>query len=344
MNCLEAQKRLHDFLEDILSESVHEEIKEHLSGCALCQQHALRLGTFTSDLKRLGEAELPYDFVPSLLKTLKKRKHIQPVAVQWKAILTPVALFALLGYAIYLGFPRLSELRPPRLGKKEMSDEKKLTLLQLELIDKRLAKVTEGLYSAEGDQGKGAEASRSRHQVLSLRPFHWHLELENLDAQNSLLAKIKELSIQIKYQSPNLLALVMKQEAFDALFKDLREKNLFEKNKVPIDWEKLPQSKNPLELSLILKRKDLKDKSPGALHWHVNFLRKNSYLLYEELMNKEWNFLFDSPELWVLEVTHAQYLELLQLLKSRSATLLSGQPPEVLETPSIRLQIYIQES
>ncbi|MBI3316744.1 MAG: zf-HC2 domain-containing protein [Candidatus Omnitrophica bacterium] len=338
MSCGEVQKRLHDFLEDILSESLHEEIRKHLAGCSPCQQHALRLGSFTTDLKRLGEAELPEDFAQEVLKIFQKKGMGEKVQIPWQRLLSLATFFVLAGWAVYLGWPQLASVKMAK-KKEGLADDKKLALLQLELIDKRLAKVTEKLGSVEESASQNAD----RPKVLSLRPFHWHLELENPEEEKALRTKIRDEGIAVKYQTLDFLILEMKQKVFDDFFRELEAKSLFEKNKVPIRLEKIPVSKNPVELSLLLKREYTPKKPPEALHWHVNFLRKDSYLLHEELLKKGWRFRFDSPELWVLEVLQEEYLELLKLMKLRSAVIASGQPPEVLEKSPFLIEIYIQE-
>lgn len=89
MECDAVQPRMRTFLDDLLDEKDHCEMRMHLENCEPCRKYASSVGTLSYRLYELGQAPLPPDMVSAILYESKK-PAVSPPAAAPEAVVTPL--------------------------------------------------------------------------------------------------------------------------------------------------------------------------------------------------------------------------------------------------------------
>lgn len=341
MNCNQIQKRINDFLEDMLPEPQHEEIKVHLKGCSQCKDHALRLGTFAGDLKLLAIADIPFDLSSAILRSLDAQTVSKnKIPAHWKVILSIfVVIIVAVGLIVGISRVRPSEETEPR---KVSEPEKPAALRQLEAIDARLER-----FSGDPIQSRDS-STPARQTVLSLKPLHWRLRFDRGRDRESFVKDVKKLDLQWEFEAREVIVVSLNQSALNSLVYAVRSAPGMHIEDSLINPDKLPRSSSGIKVSMFMLSPEDTSDSERLNYFHFQFLLRNSYLLSQRLREEGFTFLYQSAELLVLEVSKAQWESLQVLVKEiPGLTVKSGDLDAVrsaMTDKPRRIAIYIEEA
>ncbi len=294
MNCAAVQKKLRDYFDDILPERTRRELRAHLSECTTCRDHAFRLGSLAGDLKQLLQTTIPFDLTQAILTGLAN-----PIPEEGLFSLSSrkIGVSLILGVLCLAGFFTAYYLKshpvvlPPKASENKLAPQQAAMILEnLKLMDEKLSRTA-------------AATSSNRPTVTSLDPFHWHLEFLSVAERQGFLERMRKLRRRMEFEADYLQAFSMEQNLFGELLSLIKNSSGTSIQGPHVDLDRLPQSQTPLHVSLLMDAKG----SASIPQWRLHFLRQNSYRFTEGLREAGFQFLHESKELAVVQVSASQY-------------------------------------
>lgn len=332
--CEDVQKKLPDFLNDLLKEDSRTEMRDHLGICKACQDHVLRLSSFTTDLKLLAQGRIPFDLSTTVITQLQSKK-IEPDRRSF-SIFVWVMVTALVTAGFFIFFSPLkktpnSDQFPSKSENVPTSETEQLhALQQLEAINSQLEKMT-------APQKKEGKTSGQ----IALSPLHWDLRIENPEAKDFLRSQLKRLPMNFDYESEETMVFRTSKEILREVMNILKTSAGVTSDLPLINVDQLPETSTPGQVSLFFR-------TPGSLpkemHWHAKFELRNHYILHERLKELGFPFLYDSDELWILQLSPDQLEVLRKELRLFPGFILRDQDSEsiVADNGGIRVSLHAE--
>lgn len=312
MKCYQIQKKMPAYLDDMLPETLRSEVRGHLSVCDVCRGHGLRLGSIAGDLKRLGNAEAPFNLTDEVLHRLSQKPEDQRLSVRGKylpGILGSILVIGGIGAAIFYLKPVLAKLQKvvsTEPVSKTASPQDDILLEQLKQMDAGLSRVTANAGLA--DTPKKSDA----FSVSSIDPLHWHFRFNNVSERNSFIEKIKKINKKFEFESEYFMALSINQDYVGDLRSVVDGFPAALADGPRMDLGKLPKVQAPIKATFLM---EAKGSTITPLLWKLRFLRRDSYLLVQRLHEAEFEYLYEAPDLLVLRVPQGKYQQLQSEIK-----------------------------
>ncbi len=316
MTCEETRAEIRPFLEDLLREESRARIRRHFEECIDCRHYALSMGTFASDLKKLGDVKVPFDLqIPVRVEFDRKSKRSRFFFVK---VVVSCLFFYLAVSGIYHGVLKIfetgksfkSSVNTASKEKNEIPPE----LLQLQTIAQHLR------VSANSSKKTAPVVSSGKNRQISLRPLHWHIGFNNLEGRDALIQKIHSLNLREDFSSPFFLVLSSDRNGLEQLLFSVQQYRTISgsasgKNKIPENISQLPEFQGNVRISLAFRllsgKTDLKE-----FHAHCEFMFSNQIAFKEGLKNQGLQFLYEAPEILVMDLNDAQWLEFKETYQS----------------------------
>lgn len=331
--CHKVEEQIQKYLEDLLPESERSEIRKHLADCHKCALFLQELGSFTSDLRHSAFASLPPGQLEALLKEVEKRETFPWRRVMnyfKKALFVTVAASAL-----------LFSIRGIQAWEKHLNEEKKKMLeeqmagsaviKQLKSIDDRLSR-----YGKKSKEDAGQ--TKPAQSVVSLHPFHWHLDFDSGASRDRYLDKLRKEGAKFLYLSKETPVVEFDYEEFLVLAKETPAFSGILSKGTLVNFEELPVSRNPVEISFYFRYPDRVSK---LHHWHLKFSLPNRFT-FEGQAKADFKFLFAEQDLWIVNVNSDEYIHLVQMIQEvQGAEVDWGEEGENPAKSNIRVPVMI---
>ena len=203
-----------------------------------------------------------------------------------------------------------------------------------------------------GENSDGTDASAlshsSKYNVL-LKPFHWDFEFQTVENRDAFLAAFskKKSSLRLHFESPAFLVFSADHETTEAVLKDLGTAGAGLKDGGGRPSH-LPDYSGAARVSLALGIPQSRMSKTLYHHWHLKFEFPNRFTLKENLRGIGTRFLYEAPELWVLEIQGQDFDRLKQVIKDThglSANIGDAQflSTEAYQKIPVRMTLYIEE-
>ena len=285
----------------MLSESERDDVRDHLADCQSCQGYAMKVNSFAGDLKRLGMVEIPFDLAKSVLSDLVSQESLGENQKEHDLkVIIPTILITILVTVSAVKLFNLVPPHPPEASLPSSSDSLKHveleTLKQLQEIESHLKSVTR------------SESLIKDKEVVSIRldPIHWHLEFDQDSIRREFIQKVKKFPVGVLYEASDMIIFSISREELIKLQQQMHLIAGLSLSKDMKDVGQLPESTEPVRVSLILNLKNNSNEN-NSFHTHFEFLLRNGFSFNHHLKEElHFTFLYDSPELWVVQVSEKE--------------------------------------
>lgn len=285
ISCNEVKNKLKPFLEDMLAEDEYQAFVAHLESCPKCKDYVRSIGALSNQLWKLGDIEIPSDFVSTVIFNLKHPKPPVPPVTRPAVFkkLTVGIILSLLIIAILLWTSpyfkkfiipqKVSET--PIITKQIIIEEKPPGDHEAEMLLKELKGIKEALRPSGKEEGvekpSNITESPAANKVTIIEPklLHWHFivseksdetELEEEKRQREFelkqkLAEKKQLEDDIKSQEEKIRIVLGKMYTAEGLKKETAA----EKEEREISVINIKKQMYLIELRIIQMRKEKRD-------------------------------------------------------------------------------------
>lgn len=290
MDCIEVNKRLQPFLEDLLSEEEYQAFLAHLESCSKCKEYVSAVGSVSNQLWKLGDVKVPSDFSSTVIFKLKQpeQKAQTPklvVSKKWIvgaiiSILTVLAFFFTANYFKFRIQPAQMKDTPvvTTFIEQKPQGERVLELPTGEL-DELI--IREAPTEKAGTLGKGfqkgflvneelskTDDSSDKDKITIPEPpsLHWHFRSSEKTDEAKLLNALSKAGIIPDYQANDLLVFTQTGEKLEELL--VQVFLAFQEDSPLSDYTfQMPTlpDKN-YRVSVYFEKQNT-----GIIHWHLSF-------------------------------------------------------------------------
>ena len=259
MACDNIRARIRPFLEDLLDENEHQDVRTHLEECADCRTYAASIGTLTYQLNELGAVKAPHDLIPTILYELKQpikpaaaalkneevtdiaSSEAESLASQGRPFLIWLLMAAFVCSAIFLGIFYFEHSKNKIPDREQNILQTSTTTSSLNApsfasqgateTDTSMEKIKTIVYGDEADKTSAgekieqlkafvAETKKGPRSLSEWRPMHWHYHVSS-SSQSELFQVIHALGLAIDYESSNFFIVYVPKLKLEELVRRL---------------------------------------------------------------------------------------------------------------------------
>lgn len=177
-----------------------------------------------------------------------------------------------------------------------------------------------GVAELSGGSGAEGSASGGNHKVLAnvqLRPLHWDLYFSDRSRLEGVVPHLRRTpGIKVLYEDSGLLILNVNHESVSSLVSIMGDTGGGFQGGGSVYSFNLPDFEGNFRISINLKFPQSRVSQPLAHHWHLNFQLPNRFVAKEAVRETGARFLYEAPELWVVQIPGRDFNQLKEVLRS----------------------------
>lgn len=327
MDCKDVQPQIARYLHDLLIDSEHENVRQHLSQCAKCRKDALSLRSFSGEMKKLSSIEVPFSIEAEIFLSLSERGFGKGRKNAWGSQWVGLGIVLALGFLMgRISLPTSENLHLVDKAPDKAADENtKPYLEKLREIDQKLARIAADV----------PQTSKTEKPTIEFSPMHWDIQT-NANSLERFWRIVPERGARSIWRTESEAVLEIPRNRF-AEFLTWVQVQSYSVQGLPVSIEKIPDAEGNVPVSLVWES-DLQISDKVVKHWHFIFLLQNSFLFPERMKAEGFPLLFDQHDFWVMEFSGRRYRDWLEVLKRFSGlqiTLVEGLAEEVISPNAI---------
>jgi hypothetical protein len=334
MTCDDVKPRLKRYGDDLLPEDERVRIRTHLTECRACRENSFSSGDFSADLRRLAFYEPPRGLQEKVLRDFERsslervrRKKFSP----WM-FFAGIAL-AFLAWGIWLQIHSSWQSNGEPNKKAVLSAPQESTLRTQDPFKMPLT----------------ADPLQSSKYDIALRPFHWDIEFSDLEGRSAFLTKLRtrhEVLVP-HYEAPFLVVFSAQRNDLKDILSLLAELGAGTRRGGPLP-SFLPEYSGLVRISMSLGVPQSRISQTLLHHWHFKFDLPNKFTLKERLREAGAKFLYEAPEVWVIEIRGKNFDQMLELVQNTHGLITDIGKAQFISTQSyrdipVRISLYIDE-
>lgn len=298
--CPKTQANIRNYLDDLLSEDDRGGIRAHLDYCRECGDYIARQAHWSNDLKMITRTGLPFD-LPEAIKAAMLRPHEKK-----KAGKRPWLRIFLAGYAV------ISTVFFAQHLAKNSGPKPAVT-------------AAPAAPSLAPQNPAPAAQEKARPKIaVNLHPVRWDLVFSGRKDRENFFAELKNKSWDKEYQTDEAVVVSLDRPQLVSLAALIAEKIAPRPKGVFASEEEVPFFEGKVRVTMLLRTSG--PNPPGIRFMQLKFQLPNIFVLQEQLESQKIAFLYDSPQLWVLQAPGAALDELKMTIRSTPGAILTEDP------------------
>ncbi len=332
MECDQVKTKIRAYLEDLLPEIERMAVRQHLYDCPECAGMEKHFGTLAGDLHFLNQFKVPDVLKNELLEML----NINQFQSNQKSDMRPfgwMAVILILAAAIGSGLYFFQQKNTPNSSSTPQSAHH---FSSLNVEPKTLPLVN--AKASLNNQGK---------HVIHLKPFHWDINFPTPRARENFLAYLRKPGYDILYEGESLIVIELERQLLKALTEIISDEGGKLKRGGDLKRLHLPEGYGKIRIIIAAFAPRSRALQALAQHWHVRFELPNRFSFKGDIEDLGGKFLYESNEVWAIEIPGQQMEALLTAARTIHGLSLRMDDSKIstkgLYDIPIALSIYIEE-
>jgi len=280
ITCSEVKDKLRPFLEDMLAEEEYRAFVVHIESCPKCRDYVRSISALSNQLWKLGDIEVPSDFVSTVIFNLKHLKPAVPPAAKPARLAAVITVSILIALILFLGIAYFKKFKvsqkvseTPLITKQIITEQKPPSDQEAAMLLEELKEIKE----ASGSSPKEESAEKTSAVTVPLaskevgivkpKPIHWHFLYTEEAEKRKLLDALNSLSIIPEYKTQDLIIFNATGEKIDKVIEQVISSS---KQSTPLrDFTTGTPISKDKESRVTLYFDNVETQIVNVFHWHV---------------------------------------------------------------------------
>jgi len=325
ITCSEVKDKLKPFLEDMLAEEEYQAFVVHIESCPKCRDYVRSISALSNQLWKLGDIEVPSDFVSTVIFNLKHPTPAVPPAAKpaiFKRRAVVIAVSILIASTLFLGIAYFKKFKvsqkvseAPIITKQIITEQKPPSDQEAAMFLEELKEIKEALGPSQKDEiaekppAVTVPSASKEASIVMPNPLHWHFLYTEEAEKRKLLDALNSLSIIPEHKTQDLIIFNATGEKIDKVIEQAISSS---KQNIPLrDFTTGAPISKDKESRVTLYFDNVKTQIANVLHWHVVLMStQQKDKLLEIIQSIGGSIDYESEELFVFSIPKTEIKKL----------------------------------